>query len=167
VPLDLYILLSAVRADALSSRSQYLRGLIGQERRGDRTCRRTTGEADLEEPPATLCARSTMSGDSACQLSFTTGKVVPLCDADVYDSSELNDSCRLGFDCWAEVEGGVSYAAYRSALASFFIGTCGLELAEAARMDLLAADRSFFLACVCISTMPRKSGSCIDRSVEQ
>lgn len=64
-----------------------------------RTSRRSIGETDLEEPPATLCARSTISGDSACQVPFTAGKLALLFDADAYDSSELNDSCRLGFDC--------------------------------------------------------------------
>jgi hypothetical protein len=58
-----------------------------------RTCRRATGE-----PPATLCVRSTISGESPCQLSFTTGKLETFRGADVKDSSELNESCRLGFD---------------------------------------------------------------------
>lgn len=63
-----------------------------------RTSRRSIGETDLEEPPARLCARSTISGDSACQVLIPAGKLTVLCDADAYDSSELNDSCRLGFD---------------------------------------------------------------------
>ena len=54
-------------------------GIFFEQKKGKgRTWRRTTGETDLEEPPATLCARSTISGDSGSQLFFTTGKLETL-----------------------------------------------------------------------------------------